>query len=190
MDKVVEFKKQKIREFYNGHKRLPSYSEMQKLLGYASKGGVMYFVNQLALRHFLIRDGGKIVRGSRFYDLKILGIIEAGFPTIAEEDLSNAMSLDEMLIDNKGATYMLSVKGDSMRDAGILNGDMVLIDRTQTAKPGKIVVAEIDGEYTLKYLRKDNTGFFLEPANTDFKPIYPKEELRIQGVVTAVIRKY
>ncbi len=163
---------------------------MQKLLGYASKGGVMYFVNQLDEERFIIRDGGKIVRGSKFYDLRVLGIIEAGFPTMAEEDSSNTISLDELLIDNKSATYMLSVKGDSMRDAGILNGDMVLIDRTQTAKIGKIVVAEIDGEYTLKYLRKDGAKFFLEPANKDFKPIYPKEELRIQGVVTAVIRKY
>jgi repressor LexA len=67
---------------------------------------------------------------------------------------------------------------------------MVLIDRTETAKPDKIVVAEIDGAYTLKYLRQKDGKFFLEPANKAFKPIYPKEELRIQGVVTAVIRKY
>ena len=85
---------------------------------------------------------------------------------------------------------MLSVKGDSMKDAGIFDGDMILIDRTENAKPDKIVVAEVDGEYTLKYLRKKDGKFFLEPANKAFKNIYPKEELRIQGVVTAVIRKY
>jgi len=163
---------------------------MQKLLGYASKGGVMYCVTKFAKDNFIIRDKGKIIRGSKFYDLRAIGIVEAGFPTIAEEDSSNTISLDEMLIDNKGATYMLSVKGDSMKDAGIFDGDMVLIDRTKTAKPGKIVVAEIDGEYTLKYLRKDGSKFFLEPANKNFKPIYPKEKLRIQGVVTVIIRKY
>jgi repressor LexA len=186
----MKSKKQKIRHFYKIHKRLPSYSEMEKLLGYASKGGVMYCISKFEEVGFLIRDGGKIVRGSRFFDLRVLGLVEAGFPTIAEEDLSNTLSLDELLIDHKEATYMLSVKGDSMKDAGILSGDMVLIDRTETAKPGHIVVAEIDGEYTLKYLRRKDSKFYLEPANKDFKPIYPKEELRVQGVVTAVIRKY
>ncbi len=186
----MESKKQKIRVFYSAHKRLPTYSEMQKLLGYASKGGVLYFVKQLLNDKFLDRNLGKIVRGNNFFNIKLLGIVEAGFPTIAEEDASNFLSLDELLIDNKEATYMLSVKGDSMKDAGILDGDMVLIDRTKNAKPGMIIVAEIDGDYTLKYLRKDGSQFFLEPANKAFKPIYPKNELRIQGVVTSVIRKY
>ena len=77
-----------------------------------------------------------------------------------------------------------------MKDAGILDGDMVLIERKENAKPGKIVVAEIDGEYTLKYLRQKNNEFYLEPANKAFKNIYPTESLRVQGVVIAVIRKY
>ncbi len=163
---------------------------MQKLLGYASKGGVLYAVNKLIEEGFLARDKRMIVRGPEFLKIKVLGSIQAGFPTIAEEDLSNTLSLDELLIDNKEATYMLSVSGDSMKDAGIFNGDLVLIDRTGTPKPGVIVVAEIDGEYTLKYLRKKDEKFYLEPANKLFKPIYPKGELRIQGVVTAIIRKY
>jgi repressor LexA len=186
----MEERKNKIRRFYSRNKRLPSYSEIQTLLGYASKGGVLYLVNKLVEDDFFCREKNKIVRGSRFYNLRVLGLIEAGFPTIAEEDVSNTLSLDELLIDHKEATYMLSVKGDSMQDAGILDGDMVLIDRTETARPDKIVVAEIDGAYTLKYLRKKDGKFFLEPANKAFKPIYPTEELRIQGVVTAVIRKY
>ncbi|MEK7460121.1 MAG: transcriptional repressor LexA [Patescibacteria group bacterium] len=182
--------KQKIRRFYGAHKRLPSYREMERLLGYASKGGVLYAVNKLVDERFLARDKRNIVRGEYFSNLRVLGLVEAGFPTTAEEDVSNTLSLDELLIDNKEATYMLSVKGDSMKDAGILSGDMVLIDRTAHAKTGKIVVAEIDGEYTLKYLRKNGNQFFLEPANKAYEPIYPKEELRIQGVVIAVIRKY
>lgn len=183
-------KKLKIRNFYIEHKRLPTYKEMEILLDYSSKGSVLYYVNKLIEEGFLSRENKKIVRGSEFFTLKVLGLVEAGFPTIADEDASNTLSLDELLIDHKEATYMLSVKGDSMKDAGILDGDMVLIDRTETARPDKIVVAEVDGEYTLKYLRKKDGKFFLEPANKAFKPIYPKQELRIQGVVTAVIRKY
>lgn len=183
-------KKKKIKDFYSNHKRLPSYKEMEKLLGYASKGAVAYFVNKLIDEGFLIRSNKKIVRGLSFFKVHVLGVVEAGFPTMAEEDASNTLSLDELLIDNKEATYMLSVKGDSMKDAGILDGDLILIDRTTTAKIGNIVVAEVDGDYTLKYLRQSNGKFFLEPANKAFKPIYPQEELQIQGVVSAVIRKY
>ncbi len=186
----METQKQKIREFYGSHKRLPSYREMQKILGYASKGGVMYLVGKLADEGFFVKDQGKIVRGSRFFNLKVLGLVEAGFPTIAEEDNSNSLSLDELLVNQKEATYMLSVKGDSMKDAGILSGDMVLLERTENFKAGDIVVAEVDGEYTLKYLRKNGSQFFLEPANKAYKPIYPENELRVQGVVVAVIRKY
>lgn len=186
----MESAKSKLRNFFHSRKRLPSYMEMQSLLGYASKGGVLYCVNKLIDEGFLGKDGRKIIRGKTFSNLKMLGLVEAGFPTIAEEDSSNTLSLDELLIDHKEATYMLSVKGDSMKDAGILSGDMLLIERTNNVKPGKIVIAEVDGEYTVKYLRKNNEGFFLEPANKAYKPIYPKDELRIQGVVIAVIRKY
>lgn len=186
----MDAKKLAIRNFYIDNKRLPTYKEMEALLGYASKGSVLYYVNKLIDDGFLAREQKKIVRGPQFFALKMLGLVEAGFLTIADEDASNTLSLDELLIDHKEATYMLSVKGDSMKDAGILDGDMVLIDRTESPRPDTIVVAEIDGEYTLKYLRKKNGAVFLEPANKAFKPIYPTEELRIQGVVTAVIRKY
>lgn len=186
----METGKYEIRKFYRNHKRLPTYREMQDLLGYASKGGVLYFVEKLIADGFLSRDSGKIVPGPAFTNIRLLGTVEAGFPTIADEDASNTLSLDELLIDHKEATYMLSVKGDSMKDAGILDGDMVLIERKENAKPGKIVVAEIDGEYTLKYLRQKNNEFYLEPANKAFKNIYPTESLRVQGVVIAVIRKY
>lgn len=186
----METGKYEIRKFYRIHKRLPTYREMQSLLGYASKGGVLYFVDKLIADGFLAREKRKIVPGPVFNNIKLLGTVEAGFPTNADEDVNNTLSLDELLIDHKEATYMLSVKGDSMKDAGILDGDMVLIERKENAKVGTIVVAEVDGEYTLKYLRKENNLFYLEPANKAFKNIYPEESLRVQGVVIAVIRKY
>ena len=79
---------------------------------------------------------------------------------------------------------MLKVKGDSMKDAGILDGDMVIVERTSSPKVGQIVVAEVDGSYTMKYLKKDSSGrTYLEPANSDFKTIYPKQNLQISAVV-------
>jgi repressor LexA len=67
---------------------------------------------------------------------------------------------------------------------------MVIVERKQSYKPGQIVIASIDGEFTMKYLRKKNDKYFLEPANPKYKPIYPGEDFRVEAVVTAVVRKY
>ncbi len=85
---------------------------------------------------------------------------------------------------------MLRVKGDSMRDAGIMEGDYVLVEKTHDAKPGMIVIASIDGAYTMKYLRLNNGRPYLEPANPKYRPIIPKGELQIEAIVRAVVRKY
>ena len=99
------------------------------------------------------------------------------------------MSLDEYLIENKEASYILRVKGDSMIDAGIREGSG---DRRahERARVGDIVIAEVDGEWTMKYLRKRGDRLYLAPANPRYKPIVPKEELKVVAVVTAVVRKY
>ncbi len=122
--------------------------------------------------------------------LKLLGIVEAGFPGAAEEDLADTLSLDELLIENKEASFMLRVKGDSMIDAGIREGDMVLVERGKEPQEGDIVIAEVDGGWTMKYYRKRGRLYFLEAANKKYKPIFPKEEMRITAVVRAVIRQY
>jgi repressor LexA len=116
--------------------------------------------------------------------------VEAGFPSPAEEELLDTMSLDEYLISNKEATFILQVSGNSMIDAGIMPKDLVLVERTNEAKPGDIVIAEVDGKWTMKYLRQKGNQMYLEPANKKYTPIYPKEELKISAVVKAVIRKY
>ena len=77
-----------------------------------------------------------------------------------------------------------------MIDAGIREGDMVVVERRQSYKPGQIVIASVDGEYTMKYLRKTGEKYYLEPANAKFKNIYPKERLMIEAVVNGVVRKY
>ncbi len=121
---------------------------------------------------------------------RILGLVEAGFPSPAEEELSDVMNFDEYLTPNKESSYILKVKGNSMIDAGILEGDMVIVERRQTYKPGQIVIASVDGEYTIKYLQKKQNAYYLEPANSKYKPIYPKGEMVIEAVVVAVVRKY
>jgi len=180
----------KISNFYKTHHRMPSYSEMTKLLGYKTKSAVYYFVKKLIDKGFVVKDKTGRLIPKNLGELKVLGLVEAGFPSHASEELMDTMSLDEFLIENKEATYILKVKGDSMIDASIRPGDLVIVERGKSAKPGEIVIAEIDGEYTLKYYRVKNRKPYLEAANKKYKDIYPENDLKIEAVVKAIIRKY
>lgn len=181
----------KLAQFYSSNKRMPSYSEMMKLFGYKTKSAVDYSVKKLIEKGFLSKDkSGYLMFKNGFGNLKVLGLIEAGFPTSASEEMLDTMSLDEYLVENKEATYILKVKGESMIDAGIMPGDLVLVERGAEAKNGDIVIAEIDGGYTLKYFKIKNKKACLEAGNKKYKDIYPEEELRISAVVRSVIRKY
>ena len=181
-----------ISAFYSDKGRMPSFSEIAQLFGFKSKNAVFRLVNRLEKLGVLGRDEkGRLLPGRVMTaPLKILGTVEAGFPSPAEEELSDNMSLDKFLIQNPSATFVLKVSGDSMSGAGILPGDMVLVDKGQTPKSGDIVIAEVDGQWTMKYLKKQGEQVVLLPANPAYKPISPKTELKISGVVTAVIRKY
>lgn len=191
-----EMYKNKIRSFYESRQRMPTYQEIADMLGFRSKNAVTRLVKRLEAENFLTKDtrgGGKLVpmRGGILQSpIKMLGLVEAGFPTMAEEQQLDTLSLDDYLISKKEASYMLTVKGDSMRDAGIVEGDMVIVERTLSARPGDIVIAEVDGGYTMKYLRMKSGRPFLEPANPAYRPIYPTEALSIVAVVRAVVRKY
>lgn len=112
------------------------------------------------------------------------------FPSPAEEEMADALSLDEWLIGNHEASFMLRVSGDSMIDAGLLEGDLVILERGRQPKSGDIVVAEIDHAWTVKFFEKRSGQIILVPANKKYQPLVPKEELKIAGVVTAVVRKY
>lgn len=183
--------KKRIRDFHRTHRRLPSYAEMLSLFGFSSRASVWKLIARLVHGGFLLKDkGGKLAPGNMQEDLRVLGLVEAGFPSPAEEDHGDMLSLDEYLIPNRDASYMLRVKGDSMQDAGIMEGDMVIVERTHSAKAGDIVVAEVDGAWTMKYLRMKNGRPYLEAANKRYKPIIPRGELHIQAIVRAVVRKY
>jgi len=170
---------------------MPSFSEIGEIVGFRSKNAVFKLVDRLEKLKFVGRDEkGRLIPGSIASLVKVLGTVEAGFPSPAEEELVDTLSLDDLLIQNPEATFLLKVSGDSMADAGILPGDMVLVDKGQVPKSGDIVIAEVDGEWTMKYLKKRGESVVLVPANSRYKPIKPERELKIAGVVTAVVRKY
>lgn len=180
-----------ISRFYNENGRMPSFSEIGEMAGLRSKNAVSKLINKLEQLKVLERDKkGRLIPGSIASSVRVLGTVEAGFPSPAEEELVDTLSLDELLIQNREATFLLKVSGDSMSGAGILPGDMVIVDKGQVPKSGDIVIAEVDGQWTMKYLRKRGSAVTLIPANPKYKPIEPKNELKIAGVVTAVVRKY
>ena len=190
-EEKVQGRIREISRFYYQRGRMPSFSEIGEMLGLKSKNAVSKLVKKLEELKVLARDEkGRLTPGSIKFPVRILGTVEAGFPSPAEEELADTLSLDALLIQNHEATFLLKVSGESMSGAGILPGDMVIVNKGQTPKSGDIVIAEVDGEWTMKYLRKRGESVVLVPANPKFKPIKPKKELKIAGVVTAVVRKY
>lgn len=183
--------KAKIIAFYERHRRMPSYQEIMGLVGFKSKNAVYKLINKLVDEGVVSKDSkGRLVPTTRLTEIPLLGLVEAGIPTTAEEVYSDTMSLDDFLIKNKESTYLLEVKGESMIEAGIHEGDLVIAERATEAKDGQIVIAEVDGGFTMKYYRRDGNRVYLEPANKDFDLIIPKQELRIAAIVKGVIRKY
>lgn len=181
----------KIESFYGRNKRMPTYTEMMTLFSLKSKNSVSKIVDKLMDIGFVAKDSlGRLIPSKSFGEIPMLGLVKAGFPSPGEEVLNDSLNLEDLLVDKKELTYMLEVDGDSMIDAHIEKGDMVLVERTNNAKVGDIVIAEVDGEFTMKYYRKTGDKVWLEAANKNYKPIYPKYDLQINAVVKAVIRKY
>ena len=114
-------------------------------------------------------------------------LIPAGFPSPAQDYTQTQIDLNEVLIKDRSATYILTVSGDSMIGAGIADGDEIIVDTSMTARPGKIVVASINGEYTVKRFTIDRQGRgWLMPENPDYPPLKIEDgsEFSIFGVVT------
>lgn len=188
----IQEKIRQLRAFYRAEGRVPSFGEMAQLFGYASKNAVYGPLRQLVELGYLRQTSrGKVAFTPKITaSIPALGSIQAGFPSPAEEELLDTISLDEFLVRRPEATYILNVSGDSMLDAGIQPGDMVLVEKGDNPKQNDIVIAQVDGEWTLKYYGKDRKGVYLDPANARYSRIRPSQTLQIGGIVRAVIRKY
>lgn len=118
--------------------------------------------------------------------------IQAGFPSPAEDFAVKRIDLTEILVTHPQATFLLRVSGESMKDAGIFDGDMLVVDKAIKPRHGHIVVAVVDGEFTVKYLYQRAGRVKLKPANVTFPEISPKEgqTLEVWGVVTCSIKRF
>lgn len=191
-DQIYLERKKKLISYFKKFKQLPPYDELAALFNLKSKGSLHRYMEKFIEEGIVKKDGsGKLMATESLYGLRVLGTVQAGFPTAAEENLNTTtLSLDQWLIRNPEATYLLTVSGDSMVDAGIMEGDMVIVDRSRAPKTGDIIIAEVDHEWTIKYYIKRGEKIFLRPANKNYPDIHPRQELKIAGTVASVVRKY
>ncbi len=187
---MVNNQASEIFDFYHRHRRMPSYSEIMDLLGYRSKNAVAKLVERLIAAGLVEKDKkGKLIPTKTLGSLPLLGLVEAGAPSLNPVALLDTINIEEFLIEKPHDTFMLEVKGDSMIEAHITEGDYVIAQRQETAKDGDMVIAEVDGECTLKYFKKKQDKVFLRPGNKNYQDIYPGQSLRVVALVTGVVRK-
>jgi DNA polymerase V len=117
--------------------------------------------------------------------------VPAGFPSPADDYIERNLDLNELLVRHPAATFFVRAYGDSMKDAGIHSGDILVVDRAEEPKPECIVVAAVNGELTVKRLRRTGEKLFLVPENAEFQPleVTPEMDFEVWGVVTSVIHK-
>jgi repressor LexA len=122
--------------------------------------------------------------------LPLAGEVRAGFPSPAEEELRDLLSFDEYLVPFPDASFLVQARDDSMTGEGIRKGDLVIIERGRVPRHGDVVLAEADGAWILRYFCRERGRVVLRTADPKDPPVVPRTELRLGGVVTAVVRKY
>jgi repressor LexA len=175
----------------------PSTREIQKHFGFASQTSVMQYLDVLERKGFLDRAPRKAralitpVQKVRIADVPIYGQIPAGMSTLTEQAVEGHVSLDRRSLNasKNGRTFALRVRGDSMIDAHILDGDIVILEDRKDVQHGDIVAALIDGETTLKRYVVENGRSYLKAENPLFPDLRPARELRIQGVMVSLVRR-
>ncbi|HVP38021.1 MAG TPA: transcriptional repressor LexA [Candidatus Saccharimonadales bacterium] len=186
----------------------PTIREIGEAAGIRSTNGVRYFLERLEAKGYVHRSQG-LSRGIELtheparptlahagppgpqpVHVPLLGRVAAGLPVLSEENVEDTLLLDPSMAGH-GSVFALRVRGDSMKDAGILDRDVVVVRQQREARSGDIVVALVDGEATVKTYRAKRSGIVLEPANAAFQPIEiaERQELRLLGRVVAVLRK-
>jgi repressor LexA len=186
----------------------PTYREIGDALGIASTNGVADHVKALIKKGYLKKidpgpDGAGVARGLQLTDkagskrrgavvsVPLVGHVAAGQPILAEENYERALHLDRGLVPD-GVIFALRVRGESMIEEGIHDGDFVIVKQQSTARNGDIVVALVDGDATVKHFFREGPRIRLQPANSDMEPIYvdASNTTLIQGLVVGVYRTY
>ena len=182
---------EKLQEYYAQHRALPSYSSIGQLLGLRSKSSVAALVARLRLAGYLdSTPDRRLAPTRRFFERPLAeSPVQAGMPNEVQDAHADALTIDDYLIEHPSRTVLIRVRGDSMMDAGILEGDLVVVEKGATAKKGDIVVAIVDSQFTLKRLDVERGRFILVPENKAYPIIRPETNLEIFGVMVGLVRK-
>jgi repressor LexA len=180
-----------LQDYYARHHALPSYASIGGLLGLRSKSSVAALVARLKLQGFLeSTPDRRLAPTPRFFQRPLADSpVHAGLPNPIEDAPSDVLTLDNYLIERPSQTVLVRVKGDSMQDAGILDGDLAVVEKRTTARKGEIVVAIVDNQFTLKRLDLERGRFVLRPENKAYPVIRPDGALEIFGVMVGLARK-
>lgn len=181
-----------LQGYYAEHRVLPSYARLMSLLGYASKSAIKKVLERLENSGMLERTpDGDWAPSEHFFDRTIATQpVPAGMPISVDSEIHEQITIDRFLIQQPNKTVIIRVKGDSMVDAGIHDGDLAIVERNTESTQGNIVVAVVDDQFTLKTLARDKDGYHLLPANPNYPVIRPNGKLEIFGVLVGLVRKY
>ena len=181
----------RLQDYYAAHRALPSYASIGSLLGLRSKSSVAALVARLKLAGFVESTPDRRLAPTRRFFARPLAAnpVRAGLPEAADDSEADALTIDDYLIERPSDTVLIRVKGDSMIEAGILEGDLVVVEKRHDARKGEIVVAIVDNQFTLKRLDVDRGEFILRAENKGYAPIRPEGALEIFGVMVGLVRK-
>jgi len=182
----------RLQDYYAKHRVLPSYARIGSLVGLNSKASVADLVLRLKAEGFVESTPDRRLKpGRRFFERPVAERVQAGLPTLAPDMIApETITIDERLIPNPSKTVLIKVKGDSMIDAGIQEGDLVVVEKRASANVGDIVVAILDNEFTLKRFGREKGRVVLRPENKAYPVLRPKGDVEIFGVVVGVFRTY
>lgn len=184
----------KLRDHYAEYRSIPSYSFMANLFNLKSKHAVSKFVKLMKEKNFLdTSPDDQVIPGKRFFEIPVTySAVQAGQFTDSFAEGGEHISILDILIRKPSITRIFPIKGDSMSELGILDGDWGVYELHQFANKGELVVAAINGrnDLTLKELGKDDEGHFLIPHNKNFEIMRPKEGFHVRGILTRSFRTY
>lgn len=183
----------RLRDLYAQIGCLPSYSQLAKALGFKTKNAAFKLTQRLiASGHLTKSVGGRLAPGPAFFTLELSDDeLRAGLGVIGDAiGLVQTQALGQFLIANPSKTVLVKVRGDSMLNAGILSGDVAVVETSSEASSGDIVVAEIDGSQTVKEFRNGRGEPRLISHGKKSKTATPEETLNIIGVVRGIVRSY
>jgi len=182
----------KLQNYYAKHHSFPSYARLCRVLGIAAKSAVNKVLLRLVEQGYLKRTVDEVwVPAESFFERKLSDApVVAGLPTFVSNVTADPFMIDQFLVNNPSKTILVPVQGDSMINAGINDGDVVVVELGSTANNGDIIVAAVDDQFTVKTLGKKRGKAVLLPANDSYPIIRPKESLEIIGVIVGLIRKY